>query len=88
MDENNAQEKGEFPIRINKYLAMEGRGSRREMDKLISEGKVIINGRVAVLGDKVNEGDKIEVRFRGLREKQIGNDQAAGRLRRKGKGRR
>ncbi|MBI5134218.1 MAG: hypothetical protein HZA81_02415 [Candidatus Taylorbacteria bacterium] len=79
MDQNTQEEKPLFPMRINKYLAMEGRGSRRDMDKLIEAGKVIINGRVAVLGDKVDEGDKIEVRFRGLKEKQEGNDHALAR---------
>lgn len=63
----NEQQEPSFPMRINKYLAMEGRGSRREMDVLVEEGKVLINGRVAVLGDKVNEGDKIEIRFRGTK---------------------
>ncbi len=63
-------------MRINKYLAMEGRGSRREMDKLVAEGKVQINGVVAVLGSKVNEGDKVEIKFRGIREKQEGNQMA------------
>ncbi len=63
-------------MRINKYLAHEGRGSRREMDALVAEGKVIINGAVAVLGTKVNEGDKVEIRFRGIREKALGNERA------------
>lgn len=58
----------QFPMRINKYLAMEGRGSRREMDVIIAEGKVFINGAQAVLGSKVSEGDKVEIRFRGKRE--------------------
>jgi 23S rRNA pseudouridine2604 synthase len=63
-------------MRINKYLAMEGRGSRREMDRLVAEGKVLINGAVALLGSKVNEGDKVEIRFRGIREKQMGQEKA------------
>ena len=53
-----------FPMRINKYLALEGRGSRRDMDEVVRAGKVMINGRKAVLGDMVNVGDKIEIRFR------------------------
>ena len=48
-------------IRINKYLAQHGIATRRDADKLISAGKVIINGYKAVLGDKVTEQDKIEV---------------------------
>ena len=43
-------------MRINKYLAECGVASRRACDKLISEGKVTINGRPAALGDDVNEG--------------------------------
>lgn len=52
----------EYPMRINKYLAKEGVATRRGADELVAKGKVLINGRVAVLGEKVNEGDKVEVR--------------------------
>ncbi len=48
-------------IRINKYLAMRGVATRRDADKIIEAGKVTINGRKAILGDRVNEGDKVEV---------------------------
>ena len=48
-------------MRINKYLAHEGISTRRGADELITKGKVRINGRVAVLGDKVNETDKVEL---------------------------
>jgi 23S rRNA pseudouridine2604 synthase len=54
----------EFPMRINKYLAHQKYCTRREADSLITAGKVLINGRVAVLGDKVVEKDVVEVRFR------------------------
>jgi 16S rRNA U516 pseudouridylate synthase RsuA-like enzyme len=57
-----------YPMRINKYLAMQGKGSRREMDVLVAEGKVMINDQVAALGTKVNEGDKVEIRFRGKKQ--------------------
>ncbi len=57
-----------FPMRINKYLAMEGRGSRRDMDKLVQGGKILINNEVAVLGSKVNEGDKVEIRFHKVKQ--------------------
>ena len=40
-------------IRINKYLAMQGVATRRDADKLILAGKITINGRKAMLGDKV-----------------------------------
>ena len=51
----------EEKIRINKYLAMSGICSRRDADKLIEQGKVTINGRVAVTGDKVSKQDMIQI---------------------------
>jgi 23S rRNA pseudouridine2604 synthase len=51
----------EFPIRLNKYLAHTGVASRREADELIEKGKVQINGAKAVMGQPVNEGDKVSV---------------------------
>lgn len=56
-------------LRINKWLADHQYASRREADVLIEKGKVFINGRKAVLGDKVEEGDKVEVRGRESEEK-------------------
>lgn len=58
-------EKQDYPMRINKYLAMKKHSTRRGADELIKANKVFINGRLAVLGDKVNESDNIEVKFRG-----------------------
>src|SRR4051812_8819752 len=54
-----------FPMRINKYLAWKKHSTRRGADELIEKKQVFINGRAAVLGDKVNAADQIEVRFRG-----------------------
>lgn len=51
----------EEEIRINKYLAQAGICSRRDADKLILEGKVMVNGRVAEPGTKVSGRDKISV---------------------------
>ncbi|HAV11509.1 MAG TPA: 23S rRNA pseudouridine synthase F [Candidatus Moranbacteria bacterium] len=48
-----------YPARINKYLAHKNICSRREADKLIEEGKILINGKPAKLGDKVNENDSV-----------------------------
>ena len=47
--------------RINKYLSEVGYCSRRAADKLIKEGKVIINGEIPEMGTKVEEGDRVEV---------------------------
>lgn len=51
-----------FPMRINKYIAKRGIATRRDADALIEKGLVFISGRRAVLGDKVEENDKVEVR--------------------------
>jgi 16S rRNA U516 pseudouridylate synthase RsuA-like enzyme len=51
----------ELPIRINKYLAIHKYSTRRGADELIKAGKVKINGKKALLGDKVAENDKVEV---------------------------
>lgn len=58
-------EKPDFPMRINKYLALKKHSTRRGADELITKRQVFINGRLAVLGDKVNESDKVEVKFKG-----------------------
>src|SRR3989344_1231872 len=51
-----------FMTRINKYLADQKIATRRGADELIKEKKVFINGKLAVLGSKVAENDKVEVR--------------------------
>ncbi|MGG3914193.1 MULTISPECIES: 23S rRNA pseudouridine(2604) synthase RluF [Bacillaceae] len=48
-------------MRINKYISEAGKASRRGADKLITEGRVTINGRVAKIGDQVNPGDDVLV---------------------------
>jgi len=47
--------------RLNKYLAECGVCSRREADKLIESGKVLVNGVVATTGCKVTEADEVRV---------------------------
>lgn len=47
--------------RVQKALARMGYGSRREIERLIGEEKIRINGQLAKLGDHVTEGDKVNV---------------------------
>lgn len=49
-------------MRINKYLAHQGYATRREADTLVEKKMVLINGRIAQVGDKVLETDTVEVR--------------------------
>ncbi len=46
-------------IRLNKYLADQRVSSRREADVLIATKKVLINGKIAKIGDRVEEGDEV-----------------------------
>jgi 23S rRNA pseudouridine2604 synthase len=46
-------------INLNKYLSDTGICSRREAEKFIVAGRVKINGEVAVLGNRVEDGDEV-----------------------------
>lgn len=48
-------------IRINKFLAELGVGSRRAIDKMIEEKRIKVNGVLAESGIKVDKSDKISV---------------------------
>lgn len=54
-------------MRINKYLALCGVASRRECDRLISEGRVEVNGRIAEVGCEVSGEDVVKVDGREVR---------------------
>ncbi len=61
-------------IRLQKYIADKGICSRRQAEKLISDGKVKVNGRVVTkLGTKVSDGrDKVEVLGKGNIQQELG----------------
>ena len=52
-------------LRLQKFLAQAGIGSRRSCEQLIKDSKIFVNGKVATLGQKVSEND--EVIFEGRR---------------------
>ena len=47
--------------RLNKFISEAGVASRRAADRLVEEGRITINGRTAVVGDKVFDGDDVRV---------------------------
>ena len=48
-------------MRINKYISESGKASRRGADKLITDGRVTINGKRATIGSQVEPGDDVKV---------------------------
>jgi 23S rRNA pseudouridine2605 synthase len=45
--------------RIQKLLAHNGVGSRREIDRFLQEGRIKVNGKLAKPGDQISGGEKI-----------------------------
>ena len=54
-------ENNQTVTRINKYLSEIGYCSRREADRLIADGRVLVNGELVEMGLKVSAEDKIVV---------------------------
>ena len=57
-------------IRLNKYLAQCGICSRRDADKLIEQGRVTVNGTVALMGTQVTGEEEIYVNKKILQGKE------------------
>ncbi len=53
--------------KLQKILARTGIGSRRQIEELIREGRVKVNGQLATIGDRATAADKIEVDGRPVR---------------------
>jgi len=53
--------------RIQKFLAGQGAGSRRQIDSLLQQGRISVNGKPAKPGDQVAGGEKIAIDGKLLR---------------------
>lgn len=51
--------------KLQKVLARVGKGSRRELESLIAEGRVSVNGKIATLGDRVEVKEGLKIRIDG-----------------------
>lgn len=60
-------------VRLNKFIADSGICSRREADRLIEKGVVIVNGRKARIADPVFPGDQVMVNGLQLESKSTEN---------------
>jgi 23S rRNA pseudouridine2605 synthase len=54
-------------FKLQKLLAQKGLGSRREMEALIAAGEVSVNGKVAIVGDRVGPEDVVRIGKRVIR---------------------
>ena len=54
-------------IRIQKILADHGIGSRRGIESLIRQKKVLVNGQLAIIGQLVSEKDTFEIEGRSIK---------------------
>jgi 23S rRNA pseudouridine2604 synthase len=54
-------EKIEYPVIINKYLALKKICSRKESDRLLKAGRIKVNGRLGEPGQMIGRNDKVEV---------------------------
>lgn len=54
-------------MRLNKFLSQAGMTSRRGADRLIEQGLVTINGKVAKLGEKVGGREKILIKDQAIK---------------------
>lgn len=58
-------------VRLNKFIAQCGACSRREADKLIEQGLVCIDGRVAGMGEQVTAENQVTLRGKLLNNKNV-----------------
>ena len=55
-------------VRINKFLSEAGICSRREADRHIEAGEVTIDGKKAVMGDRIFPGQKVALCGKTVRQ--------------------
>ena len=48
-------------MRLNKFISSTGLYSRRKADELIKDKRVSVNGETGIIGQDVNENDKVYV---------------------------
>ncbi len=61
-------------IRLQKFLADRGVGSRRKIESWIADGRIKVDGRLAHLGDRVDEKSRIKIDGRLVRTGQAQKD--------------
>lgn len=58
-------------MRIQKYIAETGLCSRRKAEEYIRDGKITVNGKVAVIGQNVEDNDIIKYNGKVLKKEEL-----------------
>ena len=58
-------------MRIQKYIAETGLYSRRKAEEYIRDGKITVNGKIAVIGQNVEENDIIKYNGKLLKKEEL-----------------
>ena len=58
-------------MRIQKYIAETGLCSRRKAEEYIRDGKITVNGKIAVIGQNVEENDIIKYNEKVLKKEEL-----------------
>ena len=53
--------------KLQKVLAQSGVGSRRDIEKMIEEGRIEVNDQVAHIGQRISHGDRVKVAGKPIR---------------------
>jgi len=58
-------------MRIQKYIAETGLCSRRKAEEYVRDGKITVNGRIAVIGQNIEENDVIKYNGKLLKKEEL-----------------
>lgn len=58
-------------MRIQKYIAETGLCSRRKAEEYVRDGKITVNGKIAVIGQNVEENDVIRYNGKLLKKEEL-----------------
>ena len=58
-------------MRIQKYIAETGLCSRRKAEEYVRDGKITVNGRIAVIGQNIEENDIIKYNGKLLKKEEL-----------------
>lgn len=58
-------------MRIQKYIAETGLCSRRKAEEYVRDGKITVNGKIAIIGQNVEENDIIKYNGKLLKKEEL-----------------